>query len=351
MGAIVAIGANGRGEGEGSQDPASISSLISGPLECVEIAGCSLVERLVEQFIAIDVDTISVLMEAGMVPPRFRVPSGNVTFEVVSNLRRAIHEKVLEHAQGGIQHTFVQHGDVYTEADLLDLFCFHREARQAVTGTRDKHGALALWVVNGAKAESIAAQALLENHARAGSSDYFIRDYVSRLNHPREIRQFASDMLTCRCEARPSGTQVRTGVWMDEGAEVHRRARVVGPAYMGGRSTVEADALITRCSTVESDSCVECGTVVEDSSVLAATRVGIGLDLCHAVANGNRLLNLRHDVVVEVSDPKLLRSTLPARIEALHNREPQRHEKRVKADLEKLHPMDTWQFDHNLIQE
>ncbi len=352
LGAVVTVGAGGGvSDGAASGDLDAPSSVILGPLECTEIAGRSFVERIVERFAAIDVDTVSIAMQDGSAIPSFRVKRPGVSFEVTSDVPRAVREKLDEYAENGIQHAFVQQGDVYTETDLLDLFSFHREARQVVTATRNKDGVLALWVVNCQKAEKIRTANLFENREHSASPDYFIREYVNRLDHPRAIRQFASDMLSARCEARPSGTQVRPGVWIDEAAAVHRRARIVAPAYIGRASTVEADALITRCSSVERDCCVDCGTVVEDSSILPATRVGVGLDLCHAVASGNRLFNLQRDVVVEISDAKVLRSTVPGRT-AVSN-EPKRREKRVtvKPDLENLHPIDAWQFDNNLIQE
>jgi hypothetical protein len=54
---------------------------------------------------------------------------------------------------------------------------------------------------------------------------------------------------------------------------------------------------------------VESGTVIEDSSVLANTNVGICLDVCHAVVNGGKLFNLERDVIVEISDSRVMRST------------------------------------------
>jgi NDP-sugar pyrophosphorylase family protein len=94
---------------------------------------------------------------------------------------------------------------------------------------------------------------------------------------------------------------------MDDGAEVHRRARIVAPAYVGRASKVMEDTLITRFSSIEKGCCIDYGTVIENSSILENTQVGICLDVCHAVANGNKLLSLGHDVVVEISDPSVLR--------------------------------------------
>jgi hypothetical protein len=47
--------------------------------------------------------------------------------------------------------------------------------------------------------------------------------------------------------------------------------------------------------------------VVEDSSVLSNSYVGIGLDVAHSIVDGNNLLNLERDVTLEISDPCVMR--------------------------------------------
>jgi hypothetical protein len=59
---------------------------------------------------------------------------------------------------------------------------------------------------------------------------------------------------------------------------------------------------------------VDYGTVVEDSSVLSNTYVGIGLDLSHSMVEGNNLLNLQHEVVLKISDPVVLRPISGSRV-------------------------------------
>jgi len=361
LGAIVAIGSRKQrvaGNGAASSATGSnvtgsaavdLPSWLGGPLECTEVLGRSLAERTVERFAAIDADCISLLMEAGTYLPPFRAAHKNLTIRAVSDLDAAITQNVQEFALSGIDHSFINWADAYAETDLLDLFCFHRESRQTATPSFDKDGELALWVVNCEKAQDLSLETLLDQAGRA--SRYFIREYVSRLNHPRYLRQIAADMLRGGCQARPSGRQVRPGVWCDQGAEVHRRARIVAPAYVGCGSKVRADALITRLSNIERDCCVDSGTVVEDSSILANTSLGICLDLCHAVVSGNKLFNLERDVTIEVTDPEVIRST--AATQKPFASVIERSEEREKApDSRTLHQIpESWQFDGNLIQE
>ena len=46
---------------------------------------------------------------------------------------------------------------------------------------------------------------------------------------------------------------------------------------------------------------------MEDSSVLSNTYVGIGLDLSHSIVDGRNLLNLQHNVSLEITDPVVMR--------------------------------------------
>ena len=80
----------------------------------------------------------------------------------------------------------------------------------------------------------------------------------------------------------------------------------MAPAYIGAHARVRSAAVVTRCSTVEHHSEIDCGTVVEDSAVLPFTYVGAGLDVCRSIAGNRRLFPLRLDVEVEITDPGLI---------------------------------------------
>ena len=82
----------------------------------------------------------------------------------------------------------------------------------------------------------------------------------------------------------------------------------MAPAYLGRGATVLEDTLVTRGSNLECLSYIDYGTVIEDTSVLANSYVGIWLDVAHAVVGGNKLLSVRHNVLLEISDPSLIRS-------------------------------------------
>jgi NDP-sugar pyrophosphorylase family protein len=274
-----------------------------------------------------------------------------VTFKTVSDIGLVIGEKLGEFSRSGIEHAFVTSGNVYTETDLFDLYSFHCESRQGATKAVDRDGPLRFGIVDCAKAHEMDIESFLMRGEGAESS-YFIREYVSRLAHPRDLRRAVTDALSGRCEMRPSGKEVKPGIWVDEGAQIHRRARTVAPAYIGRGAKVRQDTVITRCSSVEKDCYVDCGTVIEDSSILSDTHIGISVDVCHAVVSGNRLLNLERGVVLEISDPGVMRSTSSARKQP-RTKVPRREERRVViADLqeEKLSTPEAWQLGTNPIQ-
>lgn len=286
-----------------------MGTLLSEPLAYLDVAGRSAAERTLERFVQADVDVVSVLQDG----TRFRGTKAaftafeNVEFQSVPDPYAAIQQKLREFSHGGIEHSFVLIGNLYAETDLLDLFYFHREARRVATRATNCEGALDLWVVDSSKAQACDQDGLFARQETKGSS-YFIREYVNRLTHPGDLRRLAHDLLQRRCTARPSGREVKRGIWIDDAAEVHRWARIVAPAFIGRGAKIMEDTLITRHSSIEKNCCVNYGTVVEDSSILQNTEIGICLDVCHAIANGNRLLSLDRGVVIEISDPTVMRS-------------------------------------------
>lgn len=94
---------------------------------------------------------------------------------------------------------------------------------------------------------------------------------------------------------------------MAEGAQVERGARIVAPAFLGRDVKVSEQCLITRCSSIERNCQIDYGTVVEDSSILSGTYVGIGLDLSQCIADGTCLVNLNREVALEIKDPVVMR--------------------------------------------
>jgi NDP-sugar pyrophosphorylase family protein len=309
-----------------------------------------MIDRTIERFVRAGVDVVTVLAPAGVSVALSAISRGlaDIKVHVVSDIAKAITQKFAEYASNGIEHTFLVAGGLYTETDLLDLFYFHREARQPATRACERQMPLDLWVVDCAEAQNLTLQSLF---AECSAVSYFIREYVNCVTHARDVRRLVSDVLRGRCAMRPSGVEVRPGIWIEDGADVHRRARIVAPAYIGSGSKVREDTLITRCSSIERDCFVDYGTVIEDSSILANTHIGIWLDVAHSVADGNKLFNLERNVILEISDPSVMRANGAVAHERKILRAAQEPRAKAFEVKEKTTPTQkVWQFGANLIQ-
>ena len=298
--------------GDSSTLPLEVTPLSEGtPLVCVEVLGRSVVGRLIEDLRRAGVDTISVFADVSVAAPLTGIPSSRkITVRPTKDCWAAVQQEVAPY-NGRVESTLVVHVSAYVEFDLEDLLQFHREESRGVTRAFDNEGPLDVWIVDHNR---IAEFKDLQSALRSSSpARYLVRGYVNRLAHPRDLRRLVADGLTSRCRLRPLGVETRPGVWIDDGAQVNRDSRVVAPAYIGRGAKVEAQCLITRCSNVEGNCHVDYGTVVEDSSILTNTYVGIGLDLSHSIVEGNNLLNLERNVTLEIADPCVIRQNRVAR--------------------------------------
>ncbi len=184
----------------------------------------------------------------------------------------------------------------------------HLDQRGCVTQAVDaSRSPLDLFVLS-ASARMDAAELLHSRlqHRRRESEPFQVKGYVNRLQKASDLRQLAVDGLLARNSVAPQGKEIKPGVWMGRSARVHRKARIVAPAYIGAGSKIRASALITRGTVVEQHAVVDCGTVVENTTVLPFTCLGAGLDAMHCVVGFRRVAHLARNVEVEVHDEKLV---------------------------------------------
>jgi hypothetical protein len=76
---------------------------------------------------------------------------------------------------------------------------------------------------------------------------------------------------------------------------------------------------LTRGSVAEHHTEIDCGTVVENSSILQTTKIGAGLDVTHSVVGFQRIWNLRRTVEVEISDRRLVATIHSAPVRMLNH--------------------------------
>jgi hypothetical protein len=266
------------------------------PLVCAEVLGRSVVARLVDEFRRAGFDSATPIDRRSL----------DQAWGVAA-------EQLLTSKDSGAKAIVVLQANAYIDLDLKHALQFHREQGQAVTRAFDQEGPLDLWVVDPSGIQE--GTDILSALSAASPHRYWVRGYVNRLKAPADLRRLAVDGLTSRCRLRPQGSESRPGVWIDEGAQVHRDARIVAPAFIGAAARISEQCLITRCSSIESNCHIDYGTVVEDSSILSNSYVGIGLDLSHSIVDGSHLLNLERGVTLEIADPCVIRQNRVSRQE------------------------------------
>lgn len=268
----------------------------------IELLGQSVFGRLIQHLSYFSFDPMSVFVDSSLAREIVDLPGMQVD---ATDVWRGVARSLTEAKEAGIDAVLLVRAGAYVEFDPADLIRFHRDCGNVVTRACDDRGLLDLWVVDpGIVQENTDWKSRLQT---PGRPYYQAHGYVNRMETLRDMRQLVIDGLSSRCHLRPQGVEVRPGVWMAEGAQVERGARIVAPAFLGRDVKISEQCLITRCSSIERNCQIDYGTVVEDSSILSGTYVGIGLDLSHCIADGTRLMNLTREVALEIKDPVVMR--------------------------------------------
>jgi hypothetical protein len=226
----------------------------------------------------------------------------------------AAQRKVTEQRAKGIETVVMIGLGAYMELNVAEALEFHRTEGTPLTQLEDSQGTLDCWIVDSNWFSTAATGCTLP--FRYGEFPGLpvpcrMRGYVNRLSEARDLRQLVLDAFLSRCEIKPRGREVRPGIWIDEGARVHKSSRLVAPVYLGRSTKVGPSAVITRFSNLERQCQVGAGTVVDATSVLPYTALGGGLDVSHAVVDGNKFLGLDRNITLQIDDPNLIRDTAP----------------------------------------
>ena len=302
--AIIIVGSNRQPVEQAASPRWTPETAVGGEgLATLEILGQSLLQRTVAELKKAKVDGILVCMD----PPLFSNvdPIGADGASPVTNAWETTGERLRQFARNRTESVLLFDLSAYVELDFAELLRLHQESGKAVTRAFHETGPMGLWVVNPSMLPDI--QEIRSVLDESDGAEFCTSGYINRLETPADLRRLVNDGLGCRCQFRPQGFEVKPGMWMAPGAQVEKAARIVAPAFIGRGVNIGDECLITRGSNVESDSEVDYGTTIEDSSILSNTYVGIGLDLSHSIAQGSSLLNLQHDVLLQISDPAVMR--------------------------------------------
>jgi hypothetical protein len=282
-----------------------------GSLANLDVLGDSLIGRVADELKRGGIESVTVFSEDPLGHDGLDVRVKGYSPE---DLWPAVSRELLACRDSGTDTVLIMRLGPYAELDVADMLQYRADRDAAVVRGFDQQGALDIWVVDPDRicgdaeaADTASLPAQLSREAVV----YEVRGYVNALEHPRDLRRLAVDGLNLRCRLRPRGFEVRPGVWMAEGAQIERGSRLVAPAFIGKNVCVSQQGLVTRGSSIECNSVVDYGTVIENTSILPNTYVGIGLDVCHSIVDGNRLLNLHRDVLLEIEDSAVIRQNKP----------------------------------------
>jgi hypothetical protein len=286
-------------------DPRPISPL---PVPLLDVAGSSPLERTLEHLHRSGLQQVTVLSDC-LLPSAGSLDRRNGNGVSVNRDRfwRAAEAAFNDLAQDGAELILIIHLGSYAEIDFEKFVQFHLDHQARVSQASCGNRLLEVFCLSGSRRND-AASLFRSQLARCRIECPLFEHmgYFNPLDDARDLRQFAIDILSLRTETRPSGTQLRPGIWMNRAARLEKGARLVAPCFVGAFAKIRAHAVLTRCSSVEHHAQVDLGTIVENSTVLPYCRVGAGLDVAHSVVGGGTLANLRRDVNVEILDPKLI---------------------------------------------
>jgi hypothetical protein len=292
---------------------------------CAEVLGQSVLDRTVACLRNAGVRTISVIGGPSLSSlPANRdveiIVAGN-SFARWPTAQRTLREQSAQ----GIEIVLMIGLGAYMELNVAEALEIHYTKGIPLTQLEDTQGPLDFWIVDAKWFTTAASGCTLP--FRYGEFPGLpiscpMTGYVNRLADARDLRRLVSDALFLRCELKPRGREVRPGIWLDDGAQVHRSSRLVAPVYLGRSTKIGPSAVITRFSNVERNCRVGRGTVIESSSILPHTVISGGLDVSHAVVDGDRLVDLKRNLTIHIDDPNLVRDTTPRAWRMRAHREP-----------------------------
>lgn len=298
-------------------DPVQLSPL---SLALLEVAGKSPLQRTVARLHHFGIQAVKVIADSDYLAPSPATNGDAASYLSAGRERfwRAAEIAFNELVQEGAELVLLVSMDGYAEIDFEKLVQFHLDQHARVTQTCIESTPLQVFCISASRRNDAASLLRSQlNKCRSECPVFEHRGYFNALCDARDLRQLAIDILTLKTETRPAGTEVRPGVWIDRGAVIEKGARVLAPAFIGAFARIRTHVVVTRCSTVEHHARIDCGTVLENSTVLPYCCVGAGLDVAHSVVGAQALANLRRDVTVEILDPKLITSALSASGERL----------------------------------
>jgi NDP-sugar pyrophosphorylase family protein len=301
----------------GSPESAGVApqseSIAGVPFACLDVLGATVLERIAQRLKSAGISQIA-LISAASADARIHIERAihKAHLDTVSatgdDFWEASEQAFDQFRQNGADLVLLLKLGPYVELDYEEVIQHHIDKRCRMTSVLGPEGgSLGIFVLDSTRRGDAAT--LFRSGLQKVRDDcerFVATGYINLLQTAGDFRRLALDGLLEKNAVRPVGKELRPGVWVADGAQIHRKARVLAPAFIGAYSNIRAASLVTRNSVVEHHAEIDCGTVVENSTVLPYTYVGAGLDLMHSVVGFRRIFHLLRNVEVEVPDTRLV---------------------------------------------
>jgi hypothetical protein len=285
-------------------------ALTGPPLALLDVAGKSPLQRIIEHLEQAGISYITAVIDAHPFSSPGRAAfAGRVDCRASASERlwRTCEDVLHELVENGAELVLIIRLGPYVEIDLEQLVQFHMQRPRRVSHVVHEAHVPEVFCISASQRNDAACLFRNELSQRFGESSGCLHTgYTNPLSDARDLRQFAVDVLTLKTKTRPAGREVKPGVWIARGAVIEKGSRILGPAFIGASARIGASVVVTRCTAIEHDAYIDCGTVVENSTVLPYTYVGAGLDVAHSVVGMGQIANLRQNATVAVFDRKLV---------------------------------------------
>ncbi len=280
------------------------------PLALLDVLGRSVLMRTLDRIRAAGVGEICVITDTNLLPP----PPGIADCKFGAVSPELFWEEALQRFCRLGRHSecvLLLRLGAWAEVDFAAMVNAYRSSGSELIRAYSSSGeALDIFVISSGSHSEAAALLRGELRDERGiAAPYKVFGYVNRLTAPASLRTLALDAFAGECGIQPCGREVRPGVWIGRNARVHRCARLVAPVFIGSCCNVRRDAVVTRGSSLEHHSEVDCATVIDNSSVMPYTRVGAGLDVEYSVVGFQQIHSTQRGITVEIEDPHLIGAT------------------------------------------
>jgi NDP-sugar pyrophosphorylase family protein len=244
------------------------------------------------------------------------VAGGPLSLQVNANGRPPAWERaVTDCLQQRTEVLFLLRGSAYADLDYSELLRFHLERKAALTQVFAPDGPLDIAVVNTAALRGKAGYKSLLRQLVPNQERFYCRGYVNRLRKPQDVVTLIEDALYGRCNLRPNGSEVASGIWFGPGAEVDDSCVIASPSFIGAQTRVGASCTVSAGSAIERACRIDSGTTVEQSWILQGTYVGVGLNIRRTIVSNSKIFHLDRKTEIAIADRRLIgaRSAIPFR--------------------------------------